>query len=200
MQENSQRKQLPSHFLCAFAPLREVKFMYPIDDLDTARLHLTRIRPADLDDYIRMYADPRVMATLGGLRTAEWTTTYLDVQAAHWDKHGFGLWTARDAATGEFAGRGGLRHGIVDGKAEIELAYGFLPAFWGRGIATELAAECVRVGFTELRLPEIVCFTLPTNAASKRVMEKVGFRYERDIVYCELPHVLCRLTSAEWQV
>jgi [ribosomal protein S5]-alanine N-acetyltransferase len=174
--------------------------MSSIENLRTARLHLTRIQPADLDDYIRMYADPRVMATLGGLRTAEWTANYLGVQIAHWDKHGFGLWTLRDIATGEFAGRGGLRHATVNGKAEIELAYGFLPAFWGRGLATEFARESLRVAFTELKLPELTCFTLPTNLASKRVMEKVGFRYERDIVHFDLPHVLYRLTAAEWHI
>ena len=39
---------------------------------------------------------------------------------------------------------------------------------------------------------DIVCFTLPTNRASQRVMEKVGFVYERDITHANLPHVLYR--------
>jgi ribosomal-protein-alanine N-acetyltransferase len=173
--------------------------MNPIENLRTARLQLRRIQPADLDDFVRMYADPQVMATLGGVRTAEWTTKYLDTQMAHWQQHGFGFWTIRDATTGQFAGRGGLRHAVVEGKPEIELGYGFLPAFWGRGLATEFARESLRVGFAELGLVEIVCFTLPTNAASKRVMEKVGFRYERDIVHFDLPHILYRLAAADWR-
>jgi RimJ/RimL family protein N-acetyltransferase len=139
-----------------------------------------------------------VTATLGGMRTADWTATYLETQIAHWQKHGFGFWTARDAVTGEFAGRGGLRHAIVNGNPEIELGYGFLQPFWGRGLATELAAESVRVAFAELGLSNLVCFTLPTNAASKRVMAKVGFRYECDIVHAGLPHVMCRMNSADW--
>ncbi len=56
----------------------------------------------------------------------------------------------------------------------------------------------MRVAFTELHLPEIVCFTLPTNRASQRVMQKAGFRYERDLIYKDLPHVIYRLHASAW--
>jgi RimJ/RimL family protein N-acetyltransferase len=167
--------------------------------LETARLRLTRLSPADLDDLVRMYADPLVTATLGGVRTAEWVADYLKKQIAHWDAHGFGLWTAHERGTGKFAGRAGLRYATLEGRQEVEVTYGLMHEFWGRGYATELALECVRVGFTELRRPDLVCFTLPTNQASRRVMEKAGFRYERDIVYADLPHILCRLSATQWQ-
>jgi RimJ/RimL family protein N-acetyltransferase len=44
-----------------------------------------------------------------------------------------------------------------------------------------------------LGLDDIVAFTLPTNDASRRVMEKLGFSYERDIEHAGMPHVLYRL-------
>src|SRR5262245_33844225 len=164
--------------------------MNALDERRTLRLLLTRMRPDDLDDLARMYGDPRVMATLGGVRSAAETAQYLERVLAHWDQYGFGWWAARDPLTGQFAGRGGLRHATVEGRAEIEVGYGLLPEFWGRGLATELARESVRVGFAELHRPELVSFTLPTNDASRRVMEKAGFRYERDIIHADLPHVL----------
>ena len=168
------------------------------EELRTARLLLSRVRAADLDDFVRMYDDPRVMATLGGVRPAAWTAQYLERQLAHWDRHGFGFWTARDLLTGEFIGRGGLRYATVEGREEVEVGYGMRAEHWGRGLATELARESVRVGFTEIQRPDLVCFTLPSNSASRRVMEKVGFRYVRDVVYADLPHVLCRLTASAW--
>jgi len=166
--------------------------------LETARLLLTRLCPDDLDDLVRMYADPRVTATLGGLRTADWVADYLRKQMAQWDEHGFGLWTVRDRLSGRFAGRAGLRYATIEGRREVEVAYGLMEEFWGRGYATELAVESVRVGFTELRFPDLVCFTLTTNLASKRVMEKAGFRYERDIVYADLPHLLYRQRKPDY--
>ncbi len=44
-------------------------------------------------------------------------------------------------------------------------------------------------------LSEVVSYTLPHNAASRRVMEKLGFSYEREIVHADLPHVLYRIQS-----
>ena len=106
---------------------------------------------------------------------------------------------ARDAATSRFVGRGGLRHTVVEGKPDVEVAYGLMPEFWGRGLATELARESVRVGFVDLQLADLVSFTLPTNRASQRVMEKAGFRYERDVIHADLPHVFYRLTEQQWR-
>ena len=168
-------------------------------ELRTSRLLLLRSRADDFDDLDRMHRDPQVMATLGGIRSAEQTTQFIDGLLAHWEQHGFGLWVARDAATGRFAGRGGLRHVLIEGKPEVEVSYGLMPEFWGRGLATELARESVRVGFNDLQLSDVVSFTLPTNRASQRVMEKAGFRYERDVIHADLPHVFYRLTEQQWR-
>ena len=174
--------------------------MNALDKIETPRLHLCRMSAEDLDDLTRMHLDARVMATLGGVRSPAVTVEWLGRQLDHWRQHGFGLWMARDRATGQFVGRGGLHHVEIDGRDEIEVGYAFLTEFWGRGLATELARESVRVAFAELHLPEIVCFTLPTNRASQRVMQKAGFRYERDLTYKDLPHVFYRLHSSKWQM
>ena len=62
----------------------------------------------------------------------------------------------------------------------------------GEGLATELAFTAVDVGFEALELERLIAFTLPHNIASRRVMEKAGFTYEREIVHATLPHVLYR--------
>jgi [ribosomal protein S5]-alanine N-acetyltransferase len=173
--------------------------MDALDHLQTPRLLLQRMVAADLDDLTQLHLDPRVMATMGGIRSPEETADWLGRQIDHWERCGFGLWMARERATGALAGRGGLHHVEIDGRDEIEVGYCFRAEFWGRGLATELARESIRVAFDMLNLAEIVCFTLPTNHASQRVMQKAGFRYERDIVYKELPHFFCRLHHADWQ-
>jgi [ribosomal protein S5]-alanine N-acetyltransferase len=171
---------------------------YRLDEIRTARLLLTCMRESDLADLCGMYRDPRVMATLGGVRSEEQTRELLERHLANWAAHGLGWWVVRELATGRFAGRGGLRYCTIDGCQEIEVSYGFLPEFWGRGLATELAAESVRVAFETLRQTEMVSLILPSNAASRRVLEKCGFRYERDVIHADLPHALYRLTAAAW--
>ena len=166
-----------------------------LDELHTARLRLHRMRADDEDDLNRMHSDEKVMATLGGVRSAQQTANFLIGAMAHWLHYGFGLWMVYDVRSGRFAGRGGLHHIMVEGQDEIEVAYAFMSDFWHQGLATELAAESVRIAFDVLELSNLVCFTLPTNRGSRRVMEKVGFVYERDITHANLPHVLYRLTK-----
>lgn len=173
--------------------------MQPLDAMQTDRLILERLRLQHRGDLGRMHRDERVMATLGGVRSEAETARVLEECEAHWEQHGFGLWAVRERITGAFAGRGGLKHTHVGGSDEVEVAYAFLPAYWGQGLATELAEVSVRVGFEVLKRPDLVCFTLTTNHASQRVIQKAGFRYERDMIHAGLPHVLYRLTASAWR-
>jgi RimJ/RimL family protein N-acetyltransferase len=139
--------------------------------------------------------DPRVYRTL-------WPWSYpptrADVRSSladkrgHWERYGFGLWLLRDRATGQLVGRGGLQYTDALGGYAVEAAWAIVPERWGQGLATELARASVTVGFDSLRLKEVIAITLPDNAASRRVMEKAGFTYDRDIVHVGLTHVLYR--------
>ena len=165
----------------------------------TDRLLLRRMVAADLADLLRMHTDPRVMATLGGVRTAEETREALMRNLQRWEACGIGWWSLFDRETGQFLGRGGLRLIEVDGREELEIGYGLVFDAWGGGLATELARFCVELAFTRLGFESVIAFTLPTNHASRRVMEKAGLRYERDGEWAGLPHVFYRLRREEWE-
>jgi len=171
--------------------------LYPTE-LRTRRLVCRRVHECDLEPFVLMHSDPAVMATLGGARTPEETRAFLARLLDHWGQHRFGLWTLTHPEDGGFMGRGGLLRVEVEGREEVELAYAFRQHWWGQGLATELAVASVATAFECLRLPSLVCMTLPTNAASRRVMEKAGFLYQRDVVHRGLPHVLYRLTASRW--
>lgn len=174
--------------------------MRTVETLRTGRLVAERLSTDHLDELLGMNSDPRVMATLGGVRTYEETEKYLGDNLAHWERYGFGIWVFRDVADWSFVARAGLRHTCVGGGDEVELAYALRAEFWGLGLATELARAVVALGFERLGLEEIVSFTLPTNLASRRVMEKACFEYERDIVQAGVPYVLYRLPILEWKI
>lgn len=160
--------------------------------VETPRLILTRPTAADMPELTAMHTDPVVMATLGGPKTPEELAAMNARMFGAWETRGFGWWVAR-RKTGEFVGRGGLKHVQIGGNDEVEVGYGLVPHEWGKGLALEIARESVRLGFDILGLESIVCFTLPTNLRSRRVMEKAGFVYERDVVYFDLPHILFRI-------
>jgi RimJ/RimL family protein N-acetyltransferase len=70
------------------------------------------------------------------------------------------------------------------------------PEHWGRGYATEMAREAVRVAFEVLELDELVAQTTTANRASRAVMERLGMTAAGETVHAGLPHVVHRLARA----
>lgn len=166
--------------------------MQPADRFETARMGAGRIRESDFDELFRMNQDARVMATLGGLRSAAETHEFLRNAIEHWERYGCGIWIFRGLDDGRFIGRAGLRNVVIGGRTEIELLYAVMPEFWRKGFATEMSRAILEIA-ERFGIASVVAFTLHTNQGSRRVMEKSGFRYQRDIVWAGRPHVLCRI-------
>src|SRR5262245_9810987 len=133
-----------------------------LDSFSTPRLLAERLTPAHLPDVLRMDQNEAFMAHLGGVRDEAATRTYLERNLAHWTTYGFGLWMLRELEEGTVIGRSVVRHLEVEGADEVEVGYGFYPEFWGRGLATEVARACVRIGLAQLGLSSVVAVTLPT--------------------------------------
>ena len=166
-----------------------------IESFYTDRLKAEKIKASDLDKFINMHTNPEVMVTLGGLRTIHQIEENLNLNLKQWEKNGYGLWMFYLKNTKEWVGRGGIRRFEIDGYEEVEINYVLMPFFWNKGLATEIAQACKEVAFEMIDLDNIICFTLETNKASKRVMEKVGFQYERNITHNGLPHILYRIQN-----
>ncbi len=166
--------------------------------LETSRLVLSRPTEADWPGLNAMHSDPQVMATLGGLRSPDELLAGNRRLMTCWTNDGFGWWVARHRADSRFVGRGGLRRIHLAGRDEVEVGYGLAAEFWGQGLATEIAKASVQAGFEVLGLDELICFTMRTNTRSRAVMEKAGFRYERDGEHAGLPHVFYRLRREHW--
>ena len=156
---------------------------------------------SDFVEIRTLHNDPRVMATLsadGNIFSEEQTRAFLQRSAEHWTLHDFGLWIFHMSSTSDFVGYCGIKHTVVEGKDEIELAYAVSSAHWNKGFATEMSEAALKVGFEKLHLERIVAFTLPCNRGSRSVMEHCGFTYQRDIVHAGLQHVLYHLDSSAY--
>jgi ribosomal-protein-alanine N-acetyltransferase len=172
-----------------------------VNQLRTARLIGTSAGPDDFADLRRLHSDPRVMATLsadGATFSEEQSRSFLDRAADHWKSYGFGLWIFREQAGGDFVGYGGIKHTEVEGHDQIELAYAIRSDHWSKGFATEISTAALKHAFDTMHLDRIVAFTLTHNKASRSVMEKCGFTYDRDITHANLPHVLYTLDARDF--
>ncbi|AOK44048.1 GNAT family N-acetyltransferase [Burkholderia vietnamiensis] len=81
-----------------------------------------------------------------------------------------------DDASGALAGTIGL-HTVSTTNRSAEIAYDLAPSYWGRGIASALCASVTAWAFADgfMRVQGVV---LAGNAASLRVLQKCGYRYE----------------------
>jgi [ribosomal protein S5]-alanine N-acetyltransferase len=149
--------------------------------VETPRLLLRELTMDDLDPLAALYRDPAVRRYFpDGTRTHEQTREELvwtiDVHCA---RYGYGLWAAIVRDTGAFAGRCGLLHWDIEGRAEVEVAYLLDPALWGRGLATEAARAIADHGFATLPVERLIALIDPANTASRRVAEKIGMTVHR---------------------
>jgi len=166
--------------------------MNRLDSFDTQRLRAERLQEDHFELIHKMNRDERVMTHLGGPRSPEQTSEYMKQNLAHWEQYGYGIWVLRERATGCFVGRGGLRDLVLEGKNEVEVAYGLLPEFWNKGLATELVKAVVRIAFSKIGLLSLACVTQQENTASLRVLKKTDFHFEGDVVYKGTPSLLFR--------
>jgi len=115
---------------------------------------------------------------------------------AMWEEQGTGFWLFSDA-DGNLVGHAGLFPSPQTAGA-TELGYILKPAFWKRGYATEIARALVDLAFGDLGLDELVANTMPENAASRRVLERVGFSFAGETLYKgELPNAAYRMKSTD---
>jgi ribosomal-protein-alanine N-acetyltransferase len=92
------------------------------------------------------------------------------------------MWATVLKAEDNYVGRCGLySHLKGEDRVPDEAVLGLYlaRAFWGRGLATEAGRAFVDFGFGELGLKRIVTAVEVGNAASVRVLEKLGFVVER---------------------
>ena len=144
------------------------------------RVTLRPWRNADLPPFAALNDDPGVMQHLSTRMTREESDAFAQRIRDHIDTHGFGLW-ALDVPGLGFAGFVGLSPQVsfalpLPGIAPKphEIGWRLARAAWGHGYATEAAALALRHGFAQLRLPQIVSFTVPANQASQAVMRRIG--------------------------
>ncbi len=150
--------------------------------LVTDRLRLRRLAVADAGFILRLLNEPSFIAHIGdkGVRTLADARGYiLQGPVASYAEFGFGLWLVETNETGAAPGLCGLLK--RETLADVDIGYAFLPEFWGRGYAVEAATAVLAYARDTLGLQRVVAVTSVGNQSSIRLLEKIGFQFERMI-------------------
>jgi ribosomal-protein-alanine N-acetyltransferase len=164
-----------------------------VPTLKTKRLVLRPLSASDLDSMVdTIMSDKDVMQWLP--RSDETTTLegqrkvasgYIKEFTDSWDELGYGIFAIciRDinlGPGGTFIGYCGFIRGQIDG-AGPEIAYAVGKSMWGKGLVTESLIASLSWIFTRPQITCVYAVTELENKASRRVMEKVGMRHEKDV-------------------
>jgi ribosomal-protein-alanine N-acetyltransferase len=155
---------------------------------------------ADWRAFHPIASDPEVMRYItGGVPLSEaQTEEFVARQMRHFDGRGYCLWKMSLKGDGGIAGFCGIQP--LDGTGEIEIGWWLARRHWGAGIATEAAREVMRDAFERVGLERIVAIARAENAASLRVMEKIGMTYEREHVHRGVPVVMWGIDREKWKM
>ena len=163
-----------------------------MDRLETPRLILRPFAPGDAELVHAIYSDPVVMryVATGPLPDVTMTTRLLHDYMTHQRAWGYSFWAVVERASGSLIGDAGLYRTPI---GEVELGYTLGAAWWGRGYATEAAGAWLSAAVSQLGLPEVVALAEPANAASLRVLEKLGMTRDGERIAFGRPHVVYRV-------
>ncbi len=106
---------------------------------------------------------------------------------------GMGKWGVWEKSSGQLIGMGGLTPWTWEGEELVDITYRLRESAWGKGHGTELARALVSYAW-ELGLPEITATITPNNVGSKRIAQKLGMSFEKNILLLGVPTELYRLT------
>lgn len=147
--------------------------------IESERLMFRKFTLDDLPMLVEQRSDPEVNKFLGGtkLQNPEALGKRIRFYVSCYESHGFGMCAMFWKPTGEMIGSAGLQP--LDGTDEIEVGYSMVKEFWGKGIGTEAARAWLDHGFRNFGLDRIVAVAHTENWASRRIMEKLGMKYEK---------------------
>lgn len=162
--------------------------MMDVPVLETERLIMRGHRPEDLAESCAMWADPDVVRYIGGRPLGE-EDVWLRLlrYAGSWALLGYGFWRCEDKATGAFVGEVGFHELKRDTQPRFvgvpEIGWGLVPAWHGRGLASEAVAAALAWGDRSIASDRVVCIIHPDNAVSIRLAQAQGFVRIADTVY-----------------
>jgi ribosomal-protein-alanine N-acetyltransferase len=160
--------------------------------LETERLVLRPLSLDDVDGLASFYADPQVMRYMGGRALARKESEESIARMIRWfEADGFGQ-LAVVRKDGELLGRCGIliwetapwkptAKAEAQIPTETEIGYALGRRHWGRGYATEAATAVRDYAYGELGEGRLIALIQEGNDASRRVAEKLGMAYERDV-------------------
>jgi [ribosomal protein S5]-alanine N-acetyltransferase len=146
----------------------------------TERLLLRHIEATDAGFIFKLLNEPAFIQFIGdrGVRNLDDALQYITAgPQASYQRHGFGLFLVEHQDSHAALGICGLIK--RDALEDVDLGFAIASEHEGQGIAYEAATACLEFAQRSCSLTRVVAIALPENARSLRLLERLGFAFER---------------------
>jgi RimJ/RimL family protein N-acetyltransferase len=150
--------------------------------LETQRLSLRLFTVDDAQFILVLLNEPSFLRYIGDkqVRNLEDARQYiLNGPVASYERHGFGLYLVELKESHTPIGMCGLLK--RDELPDPDIGFALVPEFWNKGFAFEAAAAVLQDARERLRLESILAITSLDNEASIKLLERLGFKFEKVI-------------------
>ncbi|MDO8998734.1 MAG: GNAT family N-acetyltransferase [Bacteroidota bacterium] len=153
-----------------------------ISILETERLLLREILPADKDGMFELDKNPEVHRFLGNtpVKDIEQVREVIQFIRQQYTNNGIGRFAIIEKSSNKFIGWCGLKlfKETVNNHTDFyDLGYRLIPKYWNQGYATEASKAWLNYGFETMKLNEIYAMTDSRNLNSNKVLKKLGFNF-----------------------
>jgi ribosomal-protein-alanine N-acetyltransferase len=150
--------------------------------IETPRCIIREMLPEDEQGLFEMDSDPEVHKYIAQnpLKTMDDVQAMIQFVRQQYTDNRIARWSVADKRTGEILGWTGFKLMKEPANGRIghyDFGYRFKQSAWGKGYATEVGRASLHYGIDILRLDPVYAMTDVDNAASRRVLEKLGFRF-----------------------
>lgn len=159
--------------------------------LQTKHFNLREASESDADFILKLINQPAWKQYISNhsIETLSQARKYISSKLTPmYDELGLGLWIVESIHDKLPVGLCGLIK--RESLKHIDLGFGFLPQYWGKGFAYETSIQCLRHAFENLNRPTVYAITVPSNKRSVKLLERLGFHYKENYSHPNSSEVL----------
>jgi RimJ/RimL family protein N-acetyltransferase len=152
--------------------------------LETERLRLREFALNDTKFIIELLNSPGWLQFIGdkNVKTEEQATTYLrNGPLKSYIQNGFGLSLVEKKDDNQAIGMCGIIR--RDSLEHPDIGFAFLPEHSGKGYAFEIASATLSYAKDKLSIPKVSAITLPVNARSIKLLERIGLKFVKSFSF-----------------
>ena len=155
-------------------------------NLNSNRLLIGHFQRSDLEQWFSIESDPEVRKYIldGSILNREQSLAYIDQNIDSYAKFNFGRYTLREKKSLRLIGM----CGFLKTEMGIDFGYRLSKDMWGCGLGFEAANAVLNYGVASIGLKHLVAGVMPANLASIKILDRLGFVYQKDVIFDSLTY------------